>query len=196
MSYPQPWGPPQGWPPQPPPKPPQSNTVTALAAVGAIVVTCAVCSVFGRSGARGADAGVSAPSSQSMPAVPPGAPGPSPDDGVEDEAAAAEVRRSYRSFCIPGRRRRDPGECPDWYRLITGIDVTRAASGRYRARVRTLIPQRDALGQRLATTICVNTMTGLPGGAAQNIEGTVQVLMLDGNIIAHNNFGQCTTGLF
>jgi len=39
-------------------------------------------------------------------------------------------------------------------------------------------------------------MTGLPGGAVQNMEGTVQVLMLNGYIIAHNNFGRCTADLF
>lgn len=102
---------------------------------------------------------------------------------------------SYRSFCTPGARRHRE-ECPDWYRLISGVEVMRTASGRYRAAVRTLIPQRDPLGQRLATTICVNTMTGLPGGAVQNMEGTVRVLMLDGNIIAHNGAGRCTAGLF
>jgi hypothetical protein len=102
---------------------------------------------------------------------------------------------SYRTFCIPGSRRRRE-ECPAWVPLITGVEVMRTASGRYRAKVSTLIPQRDNLGRELATHICVNTMTGLPGGAPQNIEGTVRVLMLDGNIISHNGAGRCTTGLF
>lgn len=93
-----------------------------------------------------------------------------------------------------GRRRRDPETCPGWYGLITGVTVTRSVDGRYRAVVQTLIQGRDPAGEDAAVTICARTFVGLPGGGVANMSGSVRVLMLDGHIIAHNNFGRCTAG--
>lgn len=170
-----------------------SNSAAAVAGLAAIAITCGVCSVFGR-GQRsrvGADAGVT-----QAPAAPAAAAPAAVDEGVDDAAAAAEVQRNYRGFCIPGRRRRDPEECPDWYHLVAGVSVRRRANGTYRAEVRTLIPARSPLAERHAGMICAQTMLGLPGGGVANMSGTVKVLMLNGHVIAHNNFGRCTTGLW
>lgn len=114
MSYPQqPWGTPQGWPPQPPPppKPAQSHAVTALAALGAIVVTCAVCGLFGRSGERsGADGG--APATQRTVA-----PGATPNA----ELTQTVLYRSRIGFQVCARRALH--ECTMTFVSSAGLDM-------------------------------------------------------------------------
>jgi hypothetical protein len=166
--------------------------------VAAVVVTAfAFCCLSGALGRRSSapSSGRAAPT-PAAPSVAEPTPAPSEEAYADDPAAAQQLMRYFRDSCIPGRHRRDPPQCPDWEMMIRGATVTRSASGHYRAEVSTLIPSRDPIGENLATTICAQTMAGLPGGAIANISGTVRVKMADGNTIAHNAFGRCTAGLF
>lgn len=201
--HPPPPGPP-GWGPQPyqpiyaPPPPPPKRPPVVLVVVAAVVTLFAFCCLSGALRDRGA-APSAAPSQASPQATPTTTATPEPPQEeafADDPAATQQLMAYYRDFCVPGRHRRDPPRCPDWEMMIRSASVARSASGRYRAEVSTLIPSRDPLGENLATTICAQTMAGLPGGAIANISGTVRVKMSDGNTIAHNAFGRCTAGLF
>lgn len=184
----QPWYPP-GYPQQVPQPPPQQRPPVPLIIV-AIVVTAALCCLSGALKGRRSD-----PQPSAAPEPPAESVAPS-ESFVDDPEAGRRVMAYFRDFCVEGRRRRDPPQCPDWETMVVSVSVSRGTSGRYRAEVSTVIPSRDALWRDLATTICSQTAAGLPGGMIANMNGAVRVKMLDGNTIAHNAFGRCTAGLF
>jgi hypothetical protein len=116
MSYPQqPWGTPQGWPPQPPPKPPQSNTNIALAALGAILGTCFLCVAFGRSG-NNSGAPTNPPSS--FRPVP-----PRPEVVARARAAAAQTVREARAGVAVARAHLEARRLDEAVAAITAVEA-------------------------------------------------------------------------